>query len=824
MLRFFLRWSCLVLMCGAAIPHVRQYTIVDDVLVTYPTPQEMSLRFTFAGRLLAFTLLRDALVSSAHLKVVTIGNNGETPFEFHADFYRGRTPTDSNENYALFMHANASGIAGVLRLGGTLYQLAPGDGHHVLYSATDLAWPTHRCTAAETAPEIHRPHTPMRERRSLQTHNTCLLAGVADFRFYSFCGSDTASTVLSIISHVTFADEYFRATNFSGVTNIGVALSKAIVYTTSGADPYYRPGSWDVRQLLIEFSRRDWGDVCLAHLFTYQDFGGGIQGLAWVAPASGTGGICDGYGVHTGSHYNSGLTTRMSLQSTVPSLMAMLVTMHEIGHNFGASHDADPGACSPSSSSGGKYVMNAISVDGSDPNNFLFSSCSVNFIRPVLNSKSGCFAVRPNALCGNGRVEVNGTDGVLGTADDEECDGGFTGDACCSSQCKLLPGAACSDANSECCRGCAAAGPLLAPNGSVVRPAKQCFLSFANDALCRADTFCTNSSYSCPQPLNQKTAGSQCTNGGACMPSATPALRCVSVCRRFAAVSCRCGGAANCHVCCSGDPAAAPACPPGLEWLTRSYANGTNATACLNASTTTLAADTYLHPGFRPFTNSCTDAASVLPLSPYTIFLTPAGTPYTPAFLVLDDGSPCATGRCSAGTCTTSSSDVTNVVEFFSSLSAASVADWMRTNMVASVLLLSLVLWVPGGLVLARRDRVRVAALAERLPPKRRNTFVTRAQPAPVARTRVAPAPATREPAPAAWSTPSVPPALAARPSASAAAAASAHDGAGAGMWEATEANPWSGSAGSGRRGPGAVVHGAATNPMRRTSVAESAC
>ncbi len=88
--------------------------------------------------------------------------------------------------------------------------------------------------------------------------------------------------------------------------------------------------------------------------------------------------------VTTGSHYNTALTTRMSFQSTVPSLsasaalilsrlssfadvcvgmahrlkayafaltdatVAMLVTMHEIGHNFGANHDADPGACSPS--------------------------------------------------------------------------------------------------------------------------------------------------------------------------------------------------------------------------------------------------------------------------------------------------------------------------------------------------------------------------------------------------------------------------------------------------------------------------------------------
>lgn len=49
-------------------------------------------------------------------------------------------------------------------------------------------------------------------------------------------------------------------------------------------------------------------------------------------------------------------------------------------------------------------------------------------------------------------------DGDLSTtADNEECDAGSTGDACCSTSCKLIAPATCSDANDNCCENCALA-------------------------------------------------------------------------------------------------------------------------------------------------------------------------------------------------------------------------------------------------------------------------------------------------------------------------------------------------------------------------------
>lgn len=567
-------------------------------------------------------------------------------------------------------------------------------------------------------------------RRFTATANTCLVTLVGDYKFYVHSGSSLAAAANTMISHITFADQYLRATNFNGITNIGVGVGKIIVYTTT-SNPYYSSGAWDVSVLLNTFSANDWSDTCLAHLFTYQDFSGGIQGLAWVGGTSGVGGICDGWGVHTGSHFNTGLTTLSSFGTNIPTLMALLVTLHEFGHNFGSMHDPDTSSCAPSASAGGRFVMYAMAVDGSGSNNFLFSPCSTARMQPVISAKSTCFQVKPQAICGNGILEVNGTDGIGGTADDEQCDAGYSGDACCTAGCKLRPGAACCDANFICCSNCQAAGT-----------AKRCFTGFALDALCRADTYCLNNSFSCPTPLNQKASGAVCTHGGQCSPSAVEASRCVSVCARFAASVCTCADTANsCQLCCADNSAAAPFCPAGFAWLTYAFPNGTNVTNCRNK---TNPSSSVTYPGSRVFPSTCTPAYTVLASATYAAFTTFDNQSFTKSNLVLDPGSVCVGGQCNAGVCQATTSDITSrFTNFFSSLSASAMAAWIKQYLVVAVILFTLVLWVPGSLIVRRKDRKRMAALQNaraQAMQKRRNTFATRAHPA-VARNRVAPAP-----------------------------------------------------------------------------------
>lgn len=50
------------------------------------------------------------------------------------------------------------------------------------------------------------------------------------------------------------------------------------------------------------------------------------------------------------------------------AVSSMNLPVH-LGHNWGSEHDPDTSECSPSASSGGKYIMFTYSVSGIDSNN-----------------------------------------------------------------------------------------------------------------------------------------------------------------------------------------------------------------------------------------------------------------------------------------------------------------------------------------------------------------------------------------------------------------------------------------------------------------------
>jgi hypothetical protein len=82
------------------------------------------------------------------------------------------------------------------------------------------------------------------------------------------------------------------------------------------------------------------------------------------------------------------------------------------------------------------------------------------------------------------------------------------------------------------------------------------------------------------------------------------------------------------------------------------------------------------------------------------------------------------------------------------------IADWIKANLVATVILLSLLVWIPAAIhthrkvphkfVLTRQDNMRrteLSAQHKEVLQKRRNSFAVRESPT-VVRSRVAPAPA----------------------------------------------------------------------------------
>ncbi|XP_036398260.1 disintegrin and metalloproteinase domain-containing protein 17-like isoform X2 [Megalops cyprinoides] len=396
-----------------------------------------------------------------------------------------------------------------------------------------------------------------RAKRQAHDHrkNTCPLLLVADYRFFRHMGRGEESTTLSyLIELIDRVDDIYRDTSWDdeykgyGVQIQQIIINKEPTAVPEGGAHFNMQGSpvsgkdvWDVKKLLEQFSSdiaENASTVCLAHLFTYQDFDEGTLGLAYVAPskAQALGGLCPKGSDRKPSYLNTGLTSTRNYGKTILTKEADLVTTHELGHNFGAEHDPDNvPLCAPSDDQGGKYVMYPIAVSGDHVNNKRFSDCSKMSIGKTLRHKAPlCFQERNSRVCGNSRVEEG-----------EECDPGLlhlNDDRCCTSTCKLRPHVQCSDRNSPCCKNC-----MFEEAG------KTCQEPIS--ATCKGTSNCTGTSSECPPPVNAPD-DTICVDMGRCRGG-----KCVPFCEAVENLkSCACNETDDsCKVCCRN---AAGICAP----------------------------------------------------------------------------------------------------------------------------------------------------------------------------------------------------------------------------------------------------------------------
>uniref|UniRef100_A0A8C9ZLG4 ADAM metallopeptidase domain 17 n=1 Tax=Sander lucioperca TaxID=283035 RepID=A0A8C9ZLG4_SANLU len=394
------------------------------------------------------------------------------------------------------------------------------------------------------------------EGQSVHDHskNTCPLLLVADHRFFKHMGREEESTTLNyLIELIDRVDDIYRNTSWDdefigyGVQIQQIIIEKKPTLVDPGKSHFNMKGSpvegrgvWDVKKLLEQFSidiAEKAANVCLAHLFTYQDFDEGTLGLAYVAPSKPDipGGLCSkacpssSTNEQRAIYLNTGLTSTKNYGKTILTKEADLVTTHELGHNFGAEHDPDNIAyCAPREDQGGKYVMYPIAVSGDHANNKMFSNCSKRSIVKRLRAKAPvCFKRRNINVCGNSRVEQG-----------EECDPGLlhiNSDRCCTAACKLTPGAQCSDRNSACCKNC-----QFESEGEVCQEPM--------NATCKGHSYCTGSSSECPPPENaaDKTV---CLDSGECLNG-----ECIPFCQAILNLQpCACNDTdSSCKVCCRG--------------------------------------------------------------------------------------------------------------------------------------------------------------------------------------------------------------------------------------------------------------------------------
>ncbi|XP_037541956.1 disintegrin and metalloproteinase domain-containing protein 17, partial [Nematolebias whitei] len=402
--------------------------------------------------------------------------------------------------------------------------------------------------------DLHDEEEPApRRKRQMFDHekNTCSLLLVADHRFFTHMGRGEENTTLNyLIELIDRVDDIYRNTSWDDeFSGYGVQIQQILIKNRPtpvppGGSHFNMRGSpvdgkdvWDVKKLLEQFSvdiAEKASNVCLAHLFTYQDFDEGTLGLAYVAPAKPDfpGGLCSKACPSTANkqgviYLNTGLTSTKNYGKTILTKEADLVTTHELGHNFGAEHDPDNVMyCAPREDHGGKYVMYPIAVSGDHVNNKLFSTCSKRSIVKRLRSKAAsCFRERNVNVCGNSRVEQG-----------EECDPGLlqiNSDKCCAADCRLKAGAQCSDRNSACCKDCS-----FQSRGEVCQEPM--------DATCKGHSHCTGNSSECPPPENapDKTV---CLDNGECLKG-----ECIPFCQAVLKLEpCACNETnSSCKVCC----------------------------------------------------------------------------------------------------------------------------------------------------------------------------------------------------------------------------------------------------------------------------------
>uniref|UniRef100_A0AAX7SH75 ADAM metallopeptidase domain 19b n=1 Tax=Astatotilapia calliptera TaxID=8154 RepID=A0AAX7SH75_ASTCA len=302
----------------------------------------------------------------------------------------------------------------------------------------------------------------------------CVHCGLWSLQFEKH-NSDLDKTKQKLVEAANLVDKYYKALNIR-VALIGLEVWTSQDMISVSDNPHSTLAaflSWRQKQLRSLPNDN-------AQLVTGKSFRGTTIGLAPLKA------MC--------SEYQSG---GVNMDHSDLSVGVAATMAHEMGHNFGMSHDI-PGCCQAKAEDGGCIMAAATG----DPFPRVFNDCNIKELKSYLSSGGGkCLFNLPNTRtmygghrCGNGYLE-----------DGEECDSGFSFDGfectspCCNANnCTLKAGAEC--AHGVCCQNCKLKSPGV--------------LCRALSGSCDLPEFCDGKTESCPADF-YLVDGTSCAGGKA---------------------------------------------------------------------------------------------------------------------------------------------------------------------------------------------------------------------------------------------------------------------------------------------------------------------
>uniref|UniRef100_A0A3Q4AGN2 Uncharacterized protein n=1 Tax=Mola mola TaxID=94237 RepID=A0A3Q4AGN2_MOLML len=384
-----------------------------------------------------------------------------SPNEDHC-YYHGHIEgvKDSSVSVAI-----CSGMSGFLRARQQVYLIEPvghpEDGEHALYRQEHLKVSGRpRCgSSSNTSAPYDEDQGPqlagfLRSRLRVGPQKFVELFVVADNAEYTRYGSKTKDRILGAVNHV---DKLYRPLNIR-VMLVGLEIwtIKDYIYVARNSDKTLDNFLLWRQANLLHREKHD-----TAQFITGIDFDGDTVGLAnkFAMCTENSGGINQ-------DHHDSPI----GLASTIA---------HEMGHNFGLSHDAPDCVCGPSYSS-----ENCVMADKTGNTAFpeFFSNCSMEQLAEFIERAQPTCLSKPSSStqyiavadrCGNAMLDP-GEDCDCGTV--EECS-----NPCCDAlTCRLTQGSQC--AHGQCCENCQA--------GSMCRKSA---------SECDLPEYCTGVSEHCPE-------------------------------------------------------------------------------------------------------------------------------------------------------------------------------------------------------------------------------------------------------------------------------------------------------------------------------------